>query len=639
MKISTKILLLLTLCLFSNTLFGQEEKILDFHVDILVNADRTINVTENILIYANGEQIERGVIRRIPQTRTDKHDKTFRYNINLESVKHNGQSSKYSEDSSDDYVLKIGDKDILIPTGVHKYEIKYSVKGQIGFFENYDELYWNATGSEWDFPIDKASVNVVLPSNATAIQVACYTGYHGATESNCTSEITKEKTSFEASNLATNEGLTIAVGFPKGIVNPPPPPTFTEIYGSTVLFGFAFIALLYFLIMNWIKFGKDPQKPTVFPQFYPPESLSPAAVNMIFNEQYDESAVTYSLVNLATNGYVQIKDTSEKVLGLFTKKSFEIYKLKESDSKIAIEEQSILDTTFNAKGKVKFTGDYDFKIANAYSSHAQNMKRQYGDFIKDENNNLKLLPSFLIFIISIFTGLYYFAQDVLPTAFASIFVLVGTFIISGLINVVLHLLKFKISYGTIFRFILTLIGIGIILGAFTLKFDFSFATKSTAIYIILSLIALAYFKYLIKVPSVEKLRVKSLIEGFKMYISAAETNRLKFLNPPEMTPSHFEMILPYAMALGVDKIWGEKFTAMLNRSSVEEYHSSWYVGTEPFNSNSMHNFGSSFTKTASASSTKPSESSSSSGGGSWSSGSSGGGSSGGGGGGGGGSGW
>ncbi len=43
-----------------------------------------------------------------------------------------------------------------------------------------------------------------------------------------------------------------------------------------------------------------------------------------------------------------------------------------------------------------------------------------------------------------------------------------------------------------------------------------------------------------------------------MYMGAAENEVIKFHNPPQMTPAIFETYLPYAMVLGVDKIWGKK---------------------------------------------------------------------------------
>ncbi|MDD3689930.1 MAG: hypothetical protein PHI81_07850, partial [Synergistaceae bacterium] len=39
------------------------------------------------------------------------------------------------------------------------------------------------------------------------------------------------------------------------------------------------------------------------------------------------------------------------------------------------------------------------------------------------------------------------------------------------------------------------------------------------------------------------------IEGLRMFITAAEKNRLEMMNPPEETPRLFEKLLPYAFAL------------------------------------------------------------------------------------------
>jgi hypothetical protein len=58
--------------------------------------------------------------------------------------------------------IYIGSKDIIIPNGVHQYEIVYKTRNQIGFYDNYDEIYWNVTGNEWDFPIQQVSCQVLF---------------------------------------------------------------------------------------------------------------------------------------------------------------------------------------------------------------------------------------------------------------------------------------------------------------------------------------------------------------------------------------------------------------------------------------------------------------------------------------------
>jgi uncharacterized membrane protein len=49
------------------------------------------------------------------------------------------------------------------------------------------------------------------------------------------------------------------------------------------------------------------------------------------------------------------------------------------------------------------------------------------------------------------------------------------------------------------------------------------------------------------------------IRGFRDYVHTAERDRLAFHNAPERTPERFDALLPYAMALGVEKEWAKQF--------------------------------------------------------------------------------
>src|SRR5690606_30357670 len=124
------------------------------------------------------------------------------------------------------------------------------------------------------------------------------------------------------------------------------------------------------------------------------------------------------------------------------------------------------------------------------------------------------------------------------------------------------------------------------------------------------------------------------IEGMQLYLTVAEKDRLAFHHPPERTPEHFEKLLPYAVALGVEDAWARQFETVFAQLTAtnQEYRPGWYRGTRF--SSSMGRFGSSFGSTVAAASANPS-----SGGGGRTGGSFGGGFSGGGGGGGGGRGW
>jgi hypothetical protein len=96
--------------------------------------------------------------------------------------------------------------------------------GQLGFFPNYDELYWNVIGTYWMFPIDRAEARIRLPRPVPFGQRAFYTGTRGSTASDAqvASESPGEIVVRTTRRLGRREGLTVAVSWPKGVVSPPP---------------------------------------------------------------------------------------------------------------------------------------------------------------------------------------------------------------------------------------------------------------------------------------------------------------------------------------------------------------------------------------------------------------------------------
>ncbi|MBC8338099.1 MAG: hypothetical protein ISR51_01150 [Rhodospirillales bacterium] len=52
---------------------------------------------------------------------------------------------------------------------------------QIGFYDEFDELYWNVTGDGWAFPILSAEAIVLITPKAHVVQKAAYTGKRGET--------------------------------------------------------------------------------------------------------------------------------------------------------------------------------------------------------------------------------------------------------------------------------------------------------------------------------------------------------------------------------------------------------------------------------------------------------------------------
>jgi uncharacterized membrane protein YgcG len=151
-------------------------------------------------------------------------------------------------------------------------------------------------------------------------------------------------------------------------------------------------------------------------------------------------------------------------------------------------------------------------------------------------------------------------------------------------------------------------------------------------------VLLVLFSRWLPAYSVQGRKIQDAIDGLRQYLSVAEADDLRRMKAPPQTAEEFARLLPYALALEVEKTWADRFTRMLGTAAVAAAVSSYYegdaLGAGGFSAGRLSNSLGELGSTISAASTPPG---SSSGGGSGGGG--GGGSSGGGGGGGGGGGW
>lgn len=54
-------------------------------------------------------------------------------------------------------------------------------------------------------------------------------------------------------------------------------------------------------------------------------------------------------------------------------------------------------------------------------------------------------------------------------------------------------------------------------------------------------------------------RIEERIEGFKLFLSVTETDRIAFHDAPEKKPEQFSQFLPYAIAFGIEEKWAAQF--------------------------------------------------------------------------------
>lgn len=75
------------------------------------------------------------------------------------------------------------------------------------------------------------------------------------------------------------------------------------------------------------------------------------------------------------------------------------------------------------------------------------------------------------------------------------------------------------------------------------------------------------------------------VEGLKLYLNVAEKDRMKFAEAPVKTPERFTKLLPFAIALGVEKEWAKQFAGIDISSATHD----WYSGGDIANATILAN--------------------------------------------------
>lgn len=614
------------------------EEILKFHSDIQVEKDRSILVTETIQVRVEGVNIQRGIFRDIVTAALDENGRRIKYDMEVLEVLMNGVAENFSVSSiSGGQQLKIGNANVSLSPGEYTYTIRYRMENQVRFFENYDEIYWNVTGNEWDFVIREASATVHLPEGASIIQHQGYSGSYGASGCNCIFEVAEANVITYTSTmpLGHSEGLTIAVGWNKGVV---PPPTAAALRQQEIekhfplIIGLAGLLLIVgYYLFAWFKVGKDPEKGIIIPRFDAPDGYSPAATRFVHEMGFDKKAFTASIVNMAIKGFLRIEKQDN---------IYELKKITEDKSMLSKGERKIAEALFKNSSSITIKQSNHTKLRNAIGKLSDQLKL---DFMKInfKKNIGWWVPGLLLSIANFITVLILSFRD--EEIFIAIFF--GGFITCFVLSFIWGFFTAAKHTSGIAKVIFSLITLAIPLGVIWFGYiiltdfgsDFGLLFKIGPFFlIILSMLLMnILFYHLIKAPTVAGRKRMDEIEGLKMYLEVAEKHRFDKLNPPEMTPQLFEQLLPYAIALNVENKWGEQFDSILEKAiQNNDYNPDWYRGGsgDIFRAHVFAStLGNNFSSAISSASVSPQSSSSS--------GSSGGGFSGGGGGGGGGGGW
>lgn len=606
------------------------EEILSFDSEIRVMDTGVLLVRETIRVRVEGRQIKRGIYRDFPvhyrkwQVLRDKRG----FEV-LEVTRNGAPEPWHTERHQANVRVYIGNKNRNVKKGEQTYSLTYRTDWQLGFFEQHDELYWNVTGNDWTFPIRNITARVTLPESIPegTVGLEGYSGIRGAKGGDFSAWVdSKGIPQFETTRFFdTGEGLTIVVNWPKGHVHEPTSADrWKKLRDDNADFLYALLgigALLGFYTLAWLHAGRDPRPGVIYPRYRPQKGYSPAAMRYISRMGYDKKAFACALVNMAVHGHIRIEEDRDG--------DYILSRDQQTGMNLAPGEMVIMENLLGSSKKIALKPGNSETIQRAIKEHRRTLTRHYEKLYFLTNRGISFIAGFL-FLGGLALTLMNAPASFAPGAlFMFLWLSIWSVAVAALwISAWTPLSKPEKTAGdwvaalSSSMFALVFTG-GEIMGLVMLYLS---AGPAVMLHFLLGAAIIACFYQWMKAPTNRGRRMLDKVDGFREYLTLAEIDELQLKNPPEKTPALFEAYLPYAMALDVEEIWGERFAKVFDMPENRHYRPVWYHGDSGFSPMGLGSAISGGLSSAVASS-------------SGSSGSGGGGSSGGGGGGGGGGGW
>lgn len=480
-----------------------------------VNGGR-MHVTETIELTFSAQN--HGILRAIP---VDYQGNSLK--LDVKSVLRDGQSEPYTTYNQGNHkVLKIGDAKGII-TGRHTYKIQYEMQNIITFFNEYDEWYWDINGDQWQQAFEKVSGEVVMPENwdnQGLPAASCYTGFEGSTQLVCGMDRTERGYIFSAGRqLNRGETLTVATAVQKGLFVPRDRADWfrDNVWQFAGLFAGAALSIV--ALRQWWLWGKDHKgRGVIVPEYKPPKNLTPAEVGLLHDYNVDSRDLTATIIDLAVRGYVKIHDEEKKTLGIFKSRKFSLELTNEKIGNLKAHEKSLLQAIFATMSKGT-RQELSGISRSSMQTSVMNIRSQLKTSLTKEYGLLEEAP----------TRLY---------------VTLGAIVAAAVIMIIVSGGGWGWSLGSIAAIVCSVISMILM------------RRRSHA--------GVAAYEH---------------IQGLKLYMDTAEKERLKMMQSvdrPYAEPSHtvelFEKLLPYAVALGVEKSWSKQFESIYRESP------NWYAG-------------------------------------------------------------
>jgi len=485
---------------------ARAEVIRSFSSQIELASDASFEVTEKIRYDFESEQ-RRGIFREIPVSYGRGRAADYRIRVEVLSVTDaagNPHPYKLLREGKN-LRIRIGHPDVLL-SGPHDYWIRYRVERGVLYFDDHDEIYWNATGNEWPVGIERSDASVILPSGAATslVETACFTGRQGSVISDCETRSEPGAFAFRTARvLAAQEGLTVVVGLPKGTLHEPSATQKWLDRASDYVSLYTLVPLVVLggMAQLWRKRGRDPRGGGSIPVMYePPAGITPAEMGTLVDESVDMVDITSTILDLAVHGYLRIEELESTRFLFLSDKDYELVKLREPVDRRPFD-RLLMSRLFSGAESIRISA-----LKNDFYQHLPELRETlYGEVSRD--------------------------QRFFPTSPAAV--------------------RKRWAFAGAALAVLGFLAIG-----------FGISVAQAGPFLLAGLIVLVFSRYMPR-RTAHGRKVYEQVLGFKEFVERVDADRLERLGG--RTAERFEEVLPFAMVLGAADPWADAFAGIYSQ--------------------------------------------------------------------------
>lgn len=365
------------------------------NIEILSNA--LVSFDEKIIVIANGQKLNTGLVKSIPLYVNDRMGNKRKVSANLIDVKVNGSPINYTVAEVENRLVFKPVQDYQLQPGIYEYEFKYVVDRQIAYYDDFDEFYWNLTGSSWNLVVARAGATVSIHPNMKVLGQAVLTGYPDAFSDNYI--LTKDAENIfgfvSTQPLFIGEGMHIITSISKSPMTKPDLTKkafwFIDDYGDIMFTALGLIAILLSYLISWKYIQKRHLKQNIILRKTAP------MMRYLSKGRFDNISFGAFLLEMLRKNIIDLQKNEDNIL--LIKKTDNLKSLSKNEKKA-------IDNLFPNKDAILNVNSNNLlKIRRAYNFVEKDITQRFRNFTLRLNLNYLFFSIGMLIIAEFFVAL------------------------------------------------------------------------------------------------------------------------------------------------------------------------------------------------------------------------------------------